>query len=119
MVSGKGGSLLGLIGLHPATAAGVISVDLMLFGATAATLGAGWGISIPVGVVLGIAAALIQSRGSPRDDPALAIGKGMLVGLLTAIPTPLPSVLVLGAGAAGAGAWIQARRNRRKLGPPG
>lgn len=119
MRSAKGSSLLGFIGLHPAAATGVIAIDLMLFGATAATLGVGWAVSIPVGIVLGIATALIQYRGSPGDDLLLAAGKGILAGLLTAIPTPLPSVLVLGAGAAGAGAWIQARRNRRRIGPPG
>ena len=116
MAGGKDGSILGLIGVHPAAAAGVIAVDLMLFGATAATAGVGWAASVPIGIALGVAIALIQSRGSPRDDPGLAIGKGILVGVLTAIPTPLPSVIVLGAGTAGAGAWIAARRSRRKLG---
>lgn len=118
MASTRDSSLLGFIGLHPAAATGVIAIDLMLFGATAATLGAGWAVSIPVGIVLGIATALIQHRGSPGDDRLLAAGKGILVGLLTAIPTPLPSVLVLGAGAAGAGAWIESRRNRRRIRPP-
>ncbi|MDE2935746.1 MAG: hypothetical protein OXP37_02785 [Chloroflexota bacterium] len=99
-------------------AAGVIAVDVMLYGATAATLGAGWVISVPVGAALGIAIALIQARGSPRDDPGLAVGKGVLVGLLTAIPTPLPSVVVLGAGAAGARSWLAARNDRRKLDRP-
>ena len=110
MVGEKSSSLLGFIGLHPA-AAGVIAVDLMLFGTTAATLGVGWTVSIPVGFVMGIATALIQNRGSLREDPGLAVGKGVLVGLLTAIPTPLPSVLVLGAGVAGAGALEKARRD--------
>jgi hypothetical protein len=119
VVAEKGSPLLGLIGRHPASASGVIVIDVMLFGASAATLGTGWAVSIPAGVAPGIATALIQNRGSPGDDPLLAAGKGILVGFLTAIPTPLPSVFVQGAGAAGAGAWIQARRNRRKLGPPG
>lgn len=106
------------IGLHPAAATGVIAIDLMLFGATAATLGVGWTVSIPVGFVLRVATALIQNRGFLQDDPGLAVGKGVLVGLLTAIPTPLPSVLVLGAGVAGAGAWLKVWRFRRgpKLG---
>lgn len=111
-------SMQKLFGLHPVAAAGVIAVDVMLFGATAATLGTGWGVSIPVGAALGIAIALIQVRGSPRDDLGLAVGKGILVGLLTAIPTPLPSVLVFGAGLAGARSWLAARRGRGKLGRP-
>ena len=106
-----------LFGLHPAAAAGVIAVDVMLFGATAATLGVGWAASVPVGAALGVATALIQARGSPRDDPGLAVGKGILVGLLTAIPTPLPSVLVFGAGVAGTRSWLAARR-RGELGRP-
>ena len=107
-----------LFGLHPVAAAGAIAVDFMLFGATAATLGTGWAVSIPVGVALGIAVALIQVRGSLRDDPGLAVGKGILVGLLTAIPTPLPSVLVLGAGVAGARSWLAGRRSRGQIGRP-
>lgn len=110
--------MLRLFGLHPVAAAGVIAVDVMLFGATSATLGTGWAVSVPVGAALGIAVALVQVRGSPRDDPGLAIGKGILVGLLTAIPTPLPSVIVLGAGVAGARSWLAGRHSRRKLGRP-
>ena len=110
--------MLRLFGLHPVAAAGVIAVDVMLFGAASSTLGVGWLISVPVGAALGVAIALIQVRGSPRDDPGLAIGKGILIGLLTAIPTPLPSVVVLGAGAAGARSWLAARNSRPKLARP-
>lgn len=116
--SHMGGSMLRLFGLHPVAAAGVIAVDVMLFGATSATLGTGWVVSVPVGAALGIAIALIQVRGSPRDDLGVAVGKGILVALLTAIPTPLPSVIVLGAGAAGARSWLAARNDRRKLDRP-
>ena len=100
--TGGGASFLDVIGVHPASAAGVVAVDSMLFGATAATLGAGWVASIPVGAVLGIAVTLIQHRGSPQDDLGLAAGKGLIIAILTAIPTPLPSALVAGAGTAGA-----------------
>ena len=109
-MSTNGGGLWGVIGIHPAAAVGVVAVDNMLFGVTAATLGTGWVASVPIGVALGVAVTLIQHRGSPKDDLALASGKGILVAILTAIPTSLPSAFVVGAGTAGA---VQMFRNRR------
>ena len=104
------------VGIHPAVAVTVVAVDSMLFGGTVATGGIGWAASIPVGIVLGAAAGLIQRRGSPQDDLGLAAGKGLVVGLLTAIPTPLPAVLVAGAGTAGAVTMFRQRQERRRLG---
>ena len=103
---------LAAIGLHPAAAVGVAAVDSMLFGATTATLGAGWLVSIPAGIALGIAVGLIQRRGSMQDDRGLAAGKGILVAVLTAIPTALPSYLSMPlVGTAGAVTLV---RNRRR-----
>ena len=102
-------SLLSLIGIHPAAAAGVLAIDWMLFGALVGTLGAVLLVSIPVGIVLAIAVTLIQHRGSPQDDLGLAAGKGLLVGLVTANPTAIPSAATLGLGTAGA---IQMFRDR-------
>jgi hypothetical protein len=102
-------SLLSLIGIHPAAAAGVFAIDWMLFVAEGGTLGGLWVASIPVGIVLAIAVTLIQHRWSPQDDLGLAAGKGLLVGLVTAIPTALPSAGTLGLGTAGA---IQMFRDR-------
>ena len=110
---GGGVSFLGVIGIHPAAAGGVVAVDSMLFGTIVATLGVGWVASVPVGVALGIAVTLIQHRGSPQDDLGLAAGKGIIVGILTAIPTPLPSVFVAGAGMAGAVTMLRDWRRRR------
>ncbi len=107
--------MLNRFGIHPFAAAGVIAVDSMLFGATASTGGFGWSASLPVGMVLGLAVGLIQHRGSPPDDPGLAIGKGIMVGILTAIPTPLPAVLTAGAGMAGAATMLR-NRKRKQLG---
>ena len=106
------------VGIHPAVAVLVIAVDSMLFGGTVATGGIGWVASVPVGIVLGAAAGLIQRRGSPQDDLGLAAGKGLVVGLLTAIPTPLPAVLVAGAGTAGAVTMFRQRQERKRLGEP-
>ena len=81
-------------GLHPLTAMGMFVVDWMLFGEEVATGGIGWVISLPVGMVLGFAAILIQ-RHAYRDETMPAVAKGLLVGLLTAIPTPLSSLGLL------------------------
>jgi hypothetical protein len=71
-------------------AVATFAINGMLFGEEAATLGVGWLISIPVGMVLAIACALIQKH-SYKDETGLAVGKGLLIGLLTAIPTALPA----------------------------
>ena len=81
-------------GLHPLTALGLFAVDWMLFGEEVATGGAGWLVSLPVGVVLGLIAILIQKH-SYKDETAPAVAKGLLVGLLTAIPAPLSSFGIL------------------------
>jgi len=81
-------------GLHPLTAMGLFVVDWMLFGEEVATAGVGWLISLPVGVALGLIAILIQKR-VYKDETAPAIAKGLLVGLLTAIPAPLSSFGIL------------------------
>ena len=104
------------VGIHPAVAVVVVAVDSMLFGGTVATGGIGWAASVPVGIVLGAAAGLIQLRGSPQDGLGLAAAKGLVVALLTAIPTPLPAVLVAGAGTAGAVTMFRQRQERKRLG---
>jgi hypothetical protein len=81
-------------GLHPLTAMGLFVVDWMLFGEEVATAGVGWLISLPVGVALGLIAMLIQKH-VYKDETTPAIAKGLLVGLLTAIPAPLSSFGIL------------------------
>jgi len=88
-------------GLHPLTVMGMFAVDWMLFGEEVATAGIGWLISLPVGVALGVAAALIQKQ-AYKDETMSAVAKGLLVGLLTAIPTPLASFGMLPFAAFGA-----------------
>jgi hypothetical protein len=89
------------VGLHPLTALGLLVVDWMLFGEEVATAGVGWLVSLPVGIMLGIVAFLIQ-RHSSKDEIGPAAAKGMLVGLLTAIPAPLSSFGILPLAAFGA-----------------
>ncbi|MCF6277944.1 MAG: hypothetical protein L3J16_04245 [Anaerolineales bacterium] len=77
-------------GLHPLVGFGMFAVDVMLFGAEALTFELTWPISIAVGAALTIPSILIQ-RHSFKDGWGAAIGKGLLVGVLTATPAPLPS----------------------------
>ena len=93
--------MLTKLGIHPLAAFGVVAVDFMLFGQEAATLGIGWLVSVPVAAALGLAVGLIQSR-TWDEDMGLAVGKGLLVAVLTAIPTPLPSAVTAGLGLLGA-----------------
>jgi hypothetical protein len=88
-------------GLHPLTALGLLAIDWMLFGEEVATAGVGWVISLPVGAVLAIVVFLIQKH-SYRDATLPALSKGLLVGLLTAIPAPLSSFGLLPMAAFGA-----------------
>ncbi len=81
-------------GLHPLTALGMICVDMMLFGGDLTVVG--WVISVPVAILLTIPCILLQKY-AYGDTWQVAVGKGMILGVLTAIPTPLPAV-VTGAG---------------------
>lgn len=86
------------LGVHPLVAIVVVALDVMLFSVEAGTLGAGWVVSILAAIVLTIGCVLMQKYGS-GDEWGLAIGKGLLIGIITAIPTPLPSFITLGLGA--------------------
>ena len=81
-------------GLHPLTAMALFVVDWMLFGEEVATAGVGWLISLPVGFLLGLIAILIQKH-AYKDETMPAIAKGLLVGLLTAIPAPISTFGIL------------------------
>jgi hypothetical protein len=89
-----------IMGLHPLVGFGMFAVDWMLFTAEAGTLGASWVISIGVAVVLTIPSVLIQKYGF-KEEWGLAIGKGLMIGCMTAIPTALPSIVPFVGGALG------------------
>ena len=93
------------LGLHPLTAVGMIAVDGMLFAAEAGTLSALWPVSVAVAAALTIPCILVQRYGY-KDPWGLAVGKGMMVGVLTAIPTPLPSVISFTGGALGTASML-------------
>ncbi|MRS04386.1 hypothetical protein EG832_14400 [bacterium] len=75
-------------GLHPLVAILMIILDNMLFASGGLVIS--WPISIPIGITTTIICVLIQ-KNAMREQWGLAIGKSMFVGLLTAIPTALPS----------------------------
>lgn len=98
------------LGLHPLAAAGLIAIDAMLFGAESATAGTALILTIPAGFLLGIATALLQKH-SYGDTWGPAIGKALVLGVLTAIPTPLPSIVT---GASGMLGLIKMLRTREE-----
>jgi hypothetical protein len=87
-------------GLHPLVGFGMFAVDMMLFGAETLTFELTLPLSVGIGAALTIPSILIQ-RYSFKDEWGAAIGKGLLIGVLTAIPTSLPSVVPLLGGALG------------------
>ena len=88
------------IGIHPLVGIAMFGIDWMLFLAEGSTLGGSWVISIGVACVLTIPCILVQRYGF-KDEWGLAIGKGLLIGCLTAVPTALPSFVPLIGGGLG------------------
>jgi hypothetical protein len=88
------------LGLHPLVAFGMFACDWMLFGGEAATAGVGLTVTIPIALALVIPSVLLQ-RYSYGDRWGASIGKGLLVGVLTAIPMPIGSPVTLVGGVLG------------------
>ena len=89
-----------IFGIHPAVASLTVIVDLMLFGGEVATMGAILPVSIGAGAVLGVISYLAQRKWY-GDDKDSAVIKALVLGFLTAIPTPLPAILSLPSGIVG------------------
>ncbi len=89
-----------MLGLHPLVGFGMLAVDAMLFSSEMLTFGLTWPIAIAIAAALTIPCILLQ-KSVFGDDWKAAIGKGLLVGVLTAIPTPLPSIITGLLGGAG------------------
>lgn len=88
------------LGLHPLVAFGMFACDWMLFGGEVGSLGVGLTVTIPIALALTIPCVLLQ-RYSFKDSWGAAIGKGLLVGVLTAIPLPIGSAFTLIGGVLG------------------
>ena len=89
-----------VFGLHPAASLLTLAIDSLLFGQEVLTGGLGIILSVPVGAAVGFLTFKLQKKWFGDDGESAAI-KGGIVALLTAIPTPLPSCLYLGAGVIG------------------
>jgi hypothetical protein len=89
-----------VFGLDPRVVFLTTVVDTMLFGGQFITLGTSSLLSVPVGIVLGVITYKAQ-RHWYRDDRESALIKGLIVGLLTAIPTSLPGFLTIPSGVIG------------------
>lgn len=96
-------------GLHPMAAGGMICLDWMLF--TGLELPSGFlltFVSFFVGMAFAVPVALLQ-RYTSKDDWGTAIAKAFTVGILTAVPSPLPDFAIAAWGIAG---WRQLARRR-------
>ena len=87
-------------GLDPRIAFLTIVLDTMLFGGAIAT----WGLIVPFAIATGIVLVFITYKAQIKwygDDPESALIKGVILGLLTSIPTPLPPILFVPSGILG------------------
>jgi hypothetical protein len=90
-----------IFGLDPRIAFLTLVIDMMLNAGELLSMGLLVPVSMMAGVVLGyvVYKAQINWYG---DDPESAKIKAIVIGLLTAIPTPIPEMLYLPAGLLGA-----------------
>ncbi|HEX4168285.1 MAG TPA: hypothetical protein VHZ55_22700 [Bryobacteraceae bacterium] len=93
-----------IFGIDPRIAFLAFVVDLMLFGAAAATMG----ITLPIVIPLAIAAGVVLGRITYKaqikwygDDHDSAMIKAGIVGLLTAIPVGIPAIVWVPSGLLG------------------
>lgn len=96
-----------LFGLDPRIAFLALVVDIMLNAGEIASMG----LLLPVSVMAGAVLGYITYRAQVNwygDDPESARIKAIILGLLTAIPTPLPELLYIPAGLVGL--WNGVRR---------
>jgi len=103
-----------LFGLDPRIAFLMFIVDMMLFGGEVLT----FGLLIPVAMVAGAVLGFITYRAQRRwfgDDHDAALIKGAIVGLLTAIPTPLPAVVYVPSGILGLIHMARSRLDGRNM----
>lgn len=100
------GGLAQMLALHPGMAALTVTVDLMAQSAAVATAG----LLIPLSVAAGAVLAWLCYRAQMKwmnDDEEAALIKAVAVGLLTAIPSPLPYAFFIPMGIIG---WWRRRR---------
>ncbi len=87
-------------GLHPPIAFLTLILNAMLFGGEIVTMGAILPISIASGIVLAFITFLAQRKYFGDDDQGALI-KALILGLVTAVPAPLPALLYVPSGIVG------------------
>ena len=92
--------VLQMFGLDPRIAFLTLIIDMMLNAGDVVTAGVLLPVSIGAGMVLGYITYRAQMNWY-GDDAESAKIKGLIIGLLTAIPTPLPELLYIPAGVMG------------------
>jgi hypothetical protein len=107
-------SLCQTFGLHPLVGFSLFAVDTALFTSEVLTVEATWALTIPIGLALIIPSVLLQRR-LYGDRWRAAIGKGLLVGVLTAIPLPLASLMTFAGGVIGAGKGLLGGKTDARL----
>jgi hypothetical protein len=104
-------NVLRQLGLHPLVAFAMVVVDIMLTATDLVTVAT---VSIIIALILTIPCILLQ-RYAYKDEWGVAIGKGMIVGILTAIPTPLPAIVTGTGGVLGAIGLLSNRKEPAQL----
>jgi len=89
-----------LFGLDPRVAFLTLIIDMMLNAGDLVSMGLLLPFSIGAGIVLGYVVYRAQMNWY-GDDPESARIKGLVLGLLTAIPTPIPEIVYIPAGLLG------------------
>jgi hypothetical protein len=99
------------LGLHPLVAFAMVVIDIMLVASDLATAAT---VSVIVGLILTVPCVLLQ-RYAYKDEWGVAVGKGLIVGIVTAIPTPLPSIVTSMGGVAGAIGLLSEKKESASL----
>jgi hypothetical protein len=105
-----------MFGLDPRIAFLTLIIDMMLNAGDLVTMG----LLLPVSVAAGIALGYIVYKAQISwygDDKESARIKAIILGLLTAIPTPIPEVLYIPAGVLGL--WESIRKRLPQTPAPG
>lgn len=93
-----------MFGIDPRIAFLAFIVDMMLFGATAATMGLDLPVLIPLAIAAGVVLGRITYKAQMKwygDDHDSAMIKASIVGLLTAIPVGIPAIVWVPSGLLG------------------
>lgn len=93
-----------IFGIDPRIAFLAFVVDLMLFGAAAATMGITLPLLIPLSVAAGVVLGRITYKAQMKwygDDHDSAMIKAGIIGLLTAIPVGIPAIVWVPSGLLG------------------